>query len=352
MTKSAVGWSVLLLLAWLPLGPAAASAESGPLGPLPATFAGDLPCADCPGTVYQLDLFDDQVFYLRISYLDRGDDAFFDDLGSWSTDPEGTVLALWGTGDTPTRFRIVDSETLRLLDREGEDIESSLNYNLMRSAEFSAIEPQLSMRGMYMYMADAALFTDCLTGRRLPVAMEADNLALERAYLEAQRRPGDELLIGFEGRIALRPPMEGDGVHPTVIVEKFTGLWPGETCGARMSVSELLGTRWRLTRLGEEPVILTENQRAPFFTLQSEGNRVSGFGGCNTFNGSFESEGEEISFGRLATTMMACIEGEDTERAFLGALDKTVNFRHIRHHLELLDENGELLLRLEAQHLD
>ena len=39
-------------------------------------------------------------------------------------------------------------------------------------------------RGRFTYMADAALFEDCGSGLRFPVAMEADYLAAERAYLE------------------------------------------------------------------------------------------------------------------------------------------------------------------------
>ncbi len=34
-----------------------ASGSAGSLGNLPATFTGDLPCADCPGIHYQLELF-------------------------------------------------------------------------------------------------------------------------------------------------------------------------------------------------------------------------------------------------------------------------------------------------------
>jgi len=36
---------------------------------------------------------------------------------------------------------------------------------------------------MFRYLADAAQFEECLTGRSYPVAMEGDYLALERAYL-------------------------------------------------------------------------------------------------------------------------------------------------------------------------
>ena len=41
------------------------------------------------------------------------------------------------------------------------------------------------MTGMFRYMADAALFTECLTEASFPVAQENDYLALERAYLAA-----------------------------------------------------------------------------------------------------------------------------------------------------------------------
>ena len=50
------------------------------LGQLPASFSGDLPCADCPGIRYQLDLFSDHVFFLRMIYL--GKDESFDDIGA------------------------------------------------------------------------------------------------------------------------------------------------------------------------------------------------------------------------------------------------------------------------------
>jgi len=88
----------------------------------------------------------------------------------------------------------------------------------------------LWLKGMYSYMADAGLFTDCVTGQRLPVAMERDNPSLERAYLEVTPGPGEPILVTFEGRLERRPPMEGDGEVETVIVEKFHRAWPGESC--------------------------------------------------------------------------------------------------------------------------
>ncbi len=51
------------------------------------------------------------------------------------------------------------------------------------------------MRGLFTYMADAALFEDCASGQRYPVAMEADYISVERVYLEARSEPGAPLLV-------------------------------------------------------------------------------------------------------------------------------------------------------------
>jgi copper homeostasis protein (lipoprotein) len=86
------------------------------------------------------------------------------------------------------------------------------------------------MRGMYRYMADAALFTDCRSGRSFPVALEGDNRALEQAYLMVRKNPGEALLVTLEGRIVQRMPMEGPRPVPTLLPEKFLGISPEEKC--------------------------------------------------------------------------------------------------------------------------
>ncbi len=85
------------------------------------------------------------------------------------------------------------------------------------------------MRGMYTYMADAGIFTDCASGRRLPVAQESDNAALEAAYSKARTGPGAPMLASIEGQIEMRMPMEGPGPRPTLVVERFVSIVAG-TC--------------------------------------------------------------------------------------------------------------------------
>jgi uncharacterized lipoprotein NlpE involved in copper resistance/heat shock protein HslJ len=322
-----------------------------PLGSLPATFEGELPCADCPGIFYHLDLFEDRVFFLRTTYLGRGAGAIRDLVGSWILGGDDRRLILYGSSEAPIFFRVVDTDTIRKLDVEGRDIESALNYDLRRKDEIGTIEPRLNMRGMYQYMADAALFTECLSGRKFPVATEGDNLALERAYLEAQREPGEQLLVSLTGRIAARPKMEGGGVELTVIPERFGGVWPGETCGPRGSVSEIEDTYLKLTRLGDHPVPVLEGQREPHIVLHSESGRLAGTGGCDQFSGSYEIEGTSIRFGMMATTKMACLESKDVDEALLASLETATSFRKTAHHLEFLDADGTVVARFEATEL-
>jgi copper homeostasis protein (lipoprotein) len=291
------------------------------------------------------------MFFLRTTYLGRGAGAVSDAIGSWVLEDDGGRLALVGGDEAPVFFRVVDAATLRKLDVEGRDIESGLNYELKRRSEAEPIEPRLTLRGMYRYMADAALFEECLSGRRFQVAHEADNVALERAYLETRRRPGDELLVSLQGRIAERPAMEGEAMVLTVVPERFLGVWPGETCGNRMAHAELENTYWKLTRIGNEPVLLGEHQLEPNLVLSSEDGRVSGFGGCNRLTGGYSLDGSSIEFSEMASTMIACAKGADIERAFLAALGNVRSWRLIGQHLDLFDEQGELVARFEARYM-
>ncbi len=128
----------------------------------PATFKGTLPCADCPGIDYHLNLLEDGVYFLRETYQDR-DNGSFDDIGRYLLSSDRDQLTLYGGREAPLRFALLAPDTLRLLDRDGRHIDSELNYNLSRQPEFEPFEPQLLLRGMYRYFADAGRFQECLS---------------------------------------------------------------------------------------------------------------------------------------------------------------------------------------------
>ena len=91
------------------------------------------------------------------------------------------------------------------------------------------------MRGMYMYMADAAIFRECRTQLKMPVAASADSAALERTYLATRKVPGEELLGSLDGQIANRAGPDGGQLRPTLLVEHLTKVWSGANCDSNVS---------------------------------------------------------------------------------------------------------------------
>ncbi|HSQ10680.1 MAG TPA: YbaY family lipoprotein, partial [Burkholderiaceae bacterium] len=257
-----------------------------PFRPLPASFGGDLPCADCEALRYRLNLFADRSYFLGTEYVGRKDGNHYD-IGTWAVSADVSTLTLKGGREATELFRVVDARTLRKLMIDGRDIESKLNYALVRTPRFEPVEPRLPMRGMFRFLADAGSFTECLTGQRWPVASQGQNAVLEREYLKLRKAPGEPLLASVDGEVKLLPRMEGKGVQPMLVVHRLIGVSPGETCGPRLATAGLLDTVWVLTALRGQPVAAKPGPREPSLVLHSEQQRVAGSTGCNRLSGSY-----------------------------------------------------------------
>ena len=253
------GNEVSLLLSRTAAPRAASSAPSeSALSALPATFVGMLPCADCPGIRYQVNLFPDHTFVSRMTYEERN--LSLNRHGHWQLTSEGKMLVLRGEDQAQEKFAVRDVDTLRKLDIEGHEIASKLNYDFKRTPEFEPIEPQ-----------------------------------------------------------------------------------------SRTTATALLeNTYWKLTSLGELPVTAV-SQQEPLFVLNSETHRVSGSGGCNRLTGSYELKDDHLTFSQMVTTMMACADGMDTEKAFLKALTDAKTWKMAGNELELLNDAGNVVARFEAR---
>jgi copper homeostasis protein (lipoprotein) len=84
-------------------------------------------------------------------------------------------------------------------------------------------------RGDFLYFADSAVFTDCTSGKRWPVAQTGDYLALEHAYLQWRSAPKASLLANIDGRVEMMEPMEGPA-REHMVVERFVSVQPGMSC--------------------------------------------------------------------------------------------------------------------------
>lgn len=136
----------LVVLAFVP-PPASLTERSVSEGVLLGTFEGTTPCADCPGIVQRLTFMQDNAYSaegtyeLSLTYLERDVEPFVES-GRWTTErgmganPDATVYALYrDNGEIAQRFVRVDADTIRMLDQEGNEIDSSLPYDLELVAE-------------------------------------------------------------------------------------------------------------------------------------------------------------------------------------------------------------------------
>jgi heat shock protein HslJ len=110
----------------------------------------------------------------------------------------------------------------------------------------------------------------------------------------------------------------------------------------------LEGTRWKLTRLKGEDLPSDMGPRAPYLMLDAKTHRVSGSSGCNRLMGSYKLDGEHLSFGPIAGTMMACVTGMDVEQRFKAVLPDVSQWRIEGQTLDMLDAEGNSLARFEA----
>jgi uncharacterized lipoprotein YbaY/heat shock protein HslJ len=322
---------------------------------LPASFTGTLPAASGPGIDWHLDMWPDQVFHLRQDYGEGRAPA--DDIGRWHADPARDAIVLQGGREAPLFLGVTGNGNLRLRDREGRPIESDLPYTLARGP-LDPTEVALPMGGMFRYMADAALFEECHTGRSYPVAMEEAYLEAERAYLTLEGRgPGEPVFAVLEGRIAERTPMEGPD-RPHLVIERFDRFAPGESCARETVAPTLLNTIWRLESLAGTPLEATDAGREPHLVLLG-GERPFFFAtaGCNSLRGGYEAENATggaggLSFGPAASTMMACPPPLDADEARLGTvLQETAGVRVEGDTLTLTDADGAPIARARAVYL-
>lgn len=318
---------------------------------LPATFTGTLPCADCPGIRYRLNLWPDGVFHLHREWLER--EGFESDLGRWRKDPARDAILLYGTREMPLQFEVLGPRTLRQLDIMGRPVESRLPYELESDGALDFLELELRLRGVFTYLADAPRFEVCHTGRSYPVAMEGSYIELERAYLAADKpAPGAPLLAIVEGRITERPAMEGNREIPTVVIDRFLGLHPQQSCERAMSEASLPNTYWRILRFGVEPVPAVEGRREPHLILGQADGRYAATVGCNQLIGGYSVEGEQIRFRGGASTMMACPSPLEERERELARVLETARRWHIQgQSLEFYDEDGESIAAFEAVYL-
>ncbi|HET6349096.1 MAG TPA: copper resistance protein NlpE N-terminal domain-containing protein [Candidatus Krumholzibacteria bacterium] len=312
--------------------------DSGKLH-LPATFTGDLPCADCPGIRHHLDMWPDGAYHLERQWVGRSD--IRTELGQWRVDRKRHLLTLTGP-DGSTQFEIKSSKRLRLLDAQGNEIESKLNYDLKRTGKFTPDDVSVAMGGTVWLRDDATRFTECMTGRTYQLTTDGDFARVRQAWLD--RAHGGPIYMTVEGVIRQRE----------ILVTRFINAWPAESCERSRASASLTNTYWRIDHLLGDAVTVEAGSREPRLSLSSgpDGAHYTATVGCNEMPGAFATAGDGITFSATKGPLIGCTaEQEAMEKKLAQALEHTRRWRIIGNTLEFMDESGATTVLFEAVYL-
>jgi heat shock protein HslJ len=107
---------------------------------------------------------------------------------------------------------------------------------------------------------------------------------------------------------------------------------------------------WRVVTLGDRiaPVGAGGNYLTMYFGPGT--GRVSGFAGCNQYNGTYTLAGDSIAIGPVVSTKMACTDGMELESRFLATLPKVTHWQVTDSTLTLDGVGGVAVRLITSQH--
>ena len=301
------------------------------------TWDGTLPCADCQGIEYKLELLDNGTYSESALYIGKSDEVI-ERSGQWAISSDSIIQILKENGETHALFRF--SKTyIELLDRKGKVIDSDMHdsYRLNRIDPYRDIWLEKALKGIdfagmgnepfwnvQITMEDSISFSSLSIPSALsfktPVPSYTQNLGGIRFH--TQSMAGSMDITINKGKCI--DDMSGEEFPFEVIVQILEkGMDSGVVfngCGRYLG-NPAIHDIWTLVEIGGEPVERTKEQgRIPTMEFNWKERKVSGNSGCNQYHGNFDFGNGNMSIGPLATTMMACPDDnlEDRFHQILG----------------------------------
>ncbi len=115
------------------------------------------------------------------------------------------------------------------------------------------------------------------------------------------------------------------------------------------TAGSLEGTLWQVTAYRNVDGEMVESLPDVKTTAQFEDGSVGGNSGCNGYNGPYQVDGKNISFGPMMSTMMACPPPMmEQETGYMTALGMVDTFEVDGETLTMFDEGGEVVLEFVA----
>ena len=114
----------------------------------------------------------------------------------------------------------------------------------------------------------------------------------------------------------------------------------------KKNAAQVLNGQWNVVAVNGQEVI--NKEETPFLELNFEGNKLSGFMGCNRLLGTIEVDSlhpEKISFANVGSTRMMCPD-MSLEQQIADAVGKVQTYEVTAQGVNLLDADGIVLFNL------
>lgn len=293
------------------------------------TFEGVLPCADCPGIAYHINLYRDGRFEARQEYLERGQVQLIS--GSWLL--EKRTLHLVNQQSTLPVFHFRSNRQLVMTDLAGKPILSSEAYQLNRQESVKKIDQRQPMLGMYQLRNNQATFIQCNNGESLPIANTQNHLPMMRLYQQDPRFTNNSVVATLVGR-------KGQDQYgtPTLFIDKFEQFWPNATCPEQYAQKKLQGIVWRAEKVANRYIPHQLNVRLIF-----DKDKLYGFSGCNNFNANYLQRANTFTVQQLTSTRKFCAEASSVEQQFTEKLQQADRAEVNADKLQLFYNNQVIL---------
>jgi putative lipoprotein len=182
----------------------------------------------------------------------------------------------------------------------------------------------------------------------IPFVLEYDESDIDERMSYAVRavvKRGDRLLLTTDAHYPVLTRGAGNSVDLMLVAPAAA---PG---GQAKPDATLSNTYWKLVSIGGEDYDHATANREPHIRFRQDGDRLSGFTGCNEFTGSYRVDGDRLELGEVAATQRACLEGMDIEQRYLRELRAVDAYLISGDTLELL-ESGTSKLGFEAVYFE
>ena len=111
-------------------------------------------------------------------------------------------------------------------------------------------------------------------------------------------------------------------------------------CGVINPRDALNGSAWTLTSFDNMPPL-----KGTKLTVEFAEGKIGGSSGCNSYGGLYKVNGEKISTGPIAVTMMACVDPGvmEQEQIFLEYLQEAQTYIRSEGQLQIFRSDGKAL---------